>query len=75
MIDRPEPPSEEADHEIWEEEAPPDALPANPAMRKIVIAIYILIVVCVVLGLLLSMIWSGLFVDDWSLPLPDAWSI
>lgn len=76
MIERPDPPPKDVYQELWDDdEAPPDALPANPGMRKLVIAIYILIVFCVVLGLLLSMVWSGLFVDDWSIPLPDAWSI
>lgn len=77
MIERPDPPSEEKIHrELWDDdEAPPDALPANPGMRKFVIAVYILIVICVVLGLLLSMVWSGLSIDDWSLPLPETWSV
>jgi hypothetical protein len=58
-----------------EDEAPPDALPASPVLRKVVIAIYILIVICVIGGLLLSMVWSGIFSNRFGFPLPDAWSI
>lgn len=65
----PLPPEDEFD-----DEAPPDALPASPGMRKLVIAIYILIVICVVLGLLLSLVWSGIIADNWSFPLPEPWS-
>ena len=58
-----------------QEEAPPDALPASPGLRKVAIAIYILIVICVVAGLLLSLVWSGFFADRWSPPLPERWTI
>jgi hypothetical protein len=58
-----------------EDEAPPDALPASPGLRKVAIAIYILIVFCVVGGLLLSLVWSGILADRWSIPLPDRWSV
>lgn len=58
-----------------EDEAPPDALPASPGLRRIAIAIYVLIVVCVILGLLLSLVWSGIVSDRWGIPLPQTWSV
>jgi hypothetical protein len=58
-----------------EDEAPADALPARPGLRRLVIAIYILIVICVVGGLLLSMVWSGIFSSRFGFPLPEAWSV
>lgn len=72
MLEHPPPPP---DIDEDENEAPADALPASPGMRKLVIAIYILIVICVVLGLLLSLVWSGIIADNWSFPLPEPWSV
>lgn len=57
-----------------EEEAPADALPASPRLRKVAIAIYILILICVIGGLLLSMVWSGIVADRWSVPFPEPFS-
>lgn len=71
MHEPPPIPSEEE----FEDEAPPDALPASPGMRRLVIALYILIVVCVILGLLVSLVWSGFWADRWGNPLPDTWSV
>ena len=71
MIEPPATPPEED----FEDEAPPDALPASPGMRRLVIALYILIVVCVSLGLLVSLVWSGFWADRWGNPLPDTWSV
>lgn len=72
------PPEDEIDdafEDDVEEEAPPDALPASPGLRKVAIALYILIIICVIGGLILSLVWSGIFADRWGFPLPDAWSI
>lgn len=69
-----EPPPYPPDDE-FEDEAPADALPASPGLRKLVIAIYILIVVCVILGLLLSLVWSGIVTDRWGIPMPEPWSV
>lgn len=73
MMEQQDRPPENVDE--LEDEAPPDALPASPGMRRLVIAIYILIVICVVLGLLLSMVWTGIFADRFGFPLPESWSI
>jgi hypothetical protein len=58
-----------------ENEAPPDALPARPGLRRLVIAIYILIVICVISGLLLGMVWSGIFSNRFGFPLPEALNV
>jgi hypothetical protein len=57
------------------DEAPPDALPASPGLRRLAIVIYVMIVVCVVLALLLGMIWGGISADRFGFPLPESWSI
>lgn len=62
-------------HETPEDEASTDVWPDSPGRRKVAIAIYILIVFCVIAGLLLSMVWSGIFADRWSFPLPETWSV
>ncbi len=69
------PPFPPDDDDTFEDEAPPDALPASPGLRRVAIAVYILIVVCVILGLVLSLIWSGIVSDRWGIPLPETWSV
>lgn len=78
--DNPSPPSPPTDDEgrlIADpaEEEPIDALPLNPWARRLVIGMYILIVTCVILGLLLSLVWSGILAEwfgaDFSIPWPE----
>lgn len=73
MVEPPTPPPD--DEYAYEDEAPPDALPASPGLRRVAIAVYIFIVICVILGLLLSLVWSGIVSDRWGIPLPQTWSV
>lgn len=69
MHEPPPAPPDDAD------EAPPDAFPASPGLRRLAIAVYIVIVLCVILGLLLSLVWSGIVSNRWGIPLPQTWSV
>lgn len=53
-----------------DQDAPADALPARPWLRRLVIGIYVLIVLCVVISLLGLLFYSGFLDFPFEGPLP-----
>lgn len=53
-----------------DQDAPADALPSRPGLRRLVIAIYLIVVLCVIISLIGLMFYSGFLDFPFEGPLP-----